>query len=203
MFVMTAKLSKPKLIAAGVILLGIILSIVMLLSGGKDTTSPLPTGGTDEERAAYLGTFGWSINAVPKETQTVTIPNAEDNKVFARYNELQVSQGFDLLKYAGKEVTRFVYEILNYPNATAPVYAGVLVHEGRIIGGEITDTSPEGVIHGFKKPGSLSDSTEQEPTTPTEAGTTVPTEAGTTVPTEAETTAPTEAETTASPTPTH
>ena len=175
MFVMTAKLSKPKLIAAGVILVAVIAAIIMLLKGGSNSTPVLPKGGTDVERAAYLGTFGWSINAQPKETQTVTIPNAQDNKVFARYNDLQLSQGFDLRNYAGQEVTRFVYEILNYPDAKAPVYAGLLVKDGHIIGGEITDTSPNGVIHGFKKPGT---------TAPTESTTATP---ETTVP---ETTAP-------------
>lgn len=166
MFVMTAKLSKPKLIAAGVILVGLIAALVMLLSGPKSTASSLPDGSSNEERAAYLATYGWSIDALPKETQAVTIPDPETNRVFARYNDLQISQGFDLLPYRGKEVTRFVYEILNYPEATAPVYAGVLVYEGKIIGGEITDTSPEGVIHGFSKPGTPppSDSTEA-PTT--------------------------------------
>lgn len=159
MFVMTAKLSKPKLIAAGVILVGVILCLVMLLSGNKSGASSLPTGSSNEERAAYLATYGWSVDAIPKETQAVTIPDAETNKVFARYNELQLSQGFDLIPYKGKEVTRFVYEILNYPEATAPVYAGVLVYEGKIIGGEITDTAPNGVIHGFRKPGTAPEAT--------------------------------------------
>ncbi len=176
MFVMTAKVSKPKLIAAGVILIAVIAALVMLFTGGTGSTAPeLPKGATDAERAAYLATYGWSINARPKETQTVTIPNTQDNKVFARYNELQLNQGFDLRSYAGREVTRFVYEILNYPNATAPVYAGILVSEGNIIGGEITDTSPTGVIHGFRKPNATTP-TEQPPTEPSAATTTTPTE---------------------------
>lgn len=154
MFVMTAKLSKPKLFAAAVILVGVIVAIVMLLTGQGATVPSLPDGNSHEARAAYLATYGWSIDGIPKETQTVTIPDATENKVFARYNELQKDQGFDLLPYTGKEVIRYVYEILNYPDGTAPVYAGVLVFEGKIIGGEITDTSPNGVMHGFRKPGS-------------------------------------------------
>ncbi len=169
MFVMTAKVSKPKLIAAGVILVAVIAAIVMLFSGGSASAPALPQGATDAQRAAYLATFGWSINIQPKETQTVTIPDGKDNKVFARYNELQLNQGFDLRPYAGKEATRIVYEILNYPNATAPVYAGLLVKDGLIIGGEITDTSPKGVIHGFQKPGTT---TTTEPTTATDPTTT-------------------------------
>ena len=193
MFVMTAKLSKPKLLAAGVILVAVIAAIVMLLKGGSPSaTAELHKGSTDAERAAYLATYGWSINAQPKETQTVTVPNATDNKIFARYNDLQISQGFDLTPYAGQEVTRYVYEILNYPDATAPVYAGLLVKEGLIIGGEITDTSPNGVMHGFQKPGTTQSGSEsQAPTESTTVQPTDPTEAQPTNPSETTATEPT------------
>lgn len=154
MFVLTAKLSKTKLIAAGITLLAAIVLIVLLAtSGGSDAPSKsAPIGNTNDDRVAYLATFGWSVNAEPKETQKVKIPDTTDNKVFARYNDLQKSQGFDLTDYAGKEVMRYVYEILNYPDATAPVYASILVNDGRIIGGDITDSAPNGVIHGFSLP---------------------------------------------------
>ena len=186
MFVMTAKLSKPKLFAAGVILVALIAALIMLFSGNTEPAEPLPMGRSHEERAAYLATYGWSIDTQPKETQTVTIPKAEDNKVFARYNELQVNQGFDLKNYGGKEATRYVYEILNYPEASAPVYAGILVYEGKIIGGEITDTSPNGVIHGFRKPENITP-TEESASAPTET-TALPTTTTESVPTESETT---------------
>ncbi len=189
MFVMTAKLSKPKLLAAGVVVLGMVVGLVMLLCGKGGTAPSLPLGDSSEARAAYLATYGWSIDVNAKETQTVTIPDGGENKVFARYNELQQSQGFDLSPYAGKEVTRYVYEILNYPEASAPVYAGVLVHEGRIIGGEITDTSPGGVIHGFKKPGSSTQSAPTEPS-PTETSASV-SESEETLPPSEEATEPT------------
>ncbi len=172
MFVMTAKLSKPKLIAAGLIVLCVIAMIVLLLSGGDEVSAP--KGTTNDERVAYLATFGWSVNAQPHETQKVKIPDTGENKVFARYNELQRSQGFDLTRFSGKEVMRYVYEILNYPEASAPVYASVLVCDGSIIGGDITDTSADGVIHGFQKP-SLPETPTQE-TQPSTQRTQPPTE---------------------------
>lgn len=153
MFVMTAKLSKTKLFAAGLILLAaIILVVVFVTAGGGETGENIPVGETNDDRVAYLASFGWSVNAQPKQTQQVKIPDSAENKVFARYNELQLSQGFDLTKYAGKEATRYVYEILNYPEAEEPVYASILVHDGKIIGGDITDSSPNGLIHGFQMP---------------------------------------------------
>lgn len=166
MFVLTAKLSKPKLIAAGVLLLAAIVLIVLLaVSGGSGSSGDtLPAGNTNDERVAYLATFGWSVNAEPTETQRVKIPDTADNKVFARYNDLQKSQGFDLTDYAGKEAERYVYEVLNYPEASAPVYASVLVYDGRIIGGDVTDTAPDGLIHGFAKPGTTEPSSTAAPT---------------------------------------
>ena len=168
MFVLTAKLSKPKLIAAGLILLAAVLLIVLLVLSGDGGPSALPEGGTNDQRLAYLATYGWSVNAMPTESQKVKIPDTADNAVFARYNDLQKSQGFDLTDYAGKEVMRYVYEILNYPDASAPVYASVLVCDGSIIGGDITDTSADGVIHGFQKPSLPENKAPVESTAPTQ-----------------------------------
>ena len=170
MFVMTAKLSKSKLFAAGLILLAaIILIVVFVTAGGGDAVENTPVGETNDDRVAYLASFGWSVNAQPKQTQQVKIPDSTENKVFARYNELQISQGFDLTKYAGKEATRYVYEILNYPEAKEPVYASILVYDGKIIGGDITDSSPNGLIHGFQIPSGANSGASEEAQEPTSA----------------------------------
>jgi hypothetical protein len=181
---MTAKISKSKLIAGGVALIAVIALIIALAtsgSGGAKALEQLPLGQTNDERVAFLATYGWSVNADPVQTQRTKIPAITDNEVFARYNELQISQGFDLSGFAGKEAARYVYEVLNYPNATDPVYATVLVYEGHIIGGDVTNTAPTGVIHGFEMPGSLPEEVPSEATEPsgsTEGGEpTEPTEA--------------------------
>lgn len=153
MFVMTAKVSKAKLFAVGLILLAAIVLIVVFVTSGRSEAAEADlTGETNDQRVAYLASFGWSVDAQAKQTQQVKIPDTAENEVFARYNELQISQGFDLTKYAGKEVTRYVYEVLNYPEAKGPVYASLLVHDGKIVGGDITDSAPDGVIHGFQMP---------------------------------------------------
>ena len=46
---------------------------------------------------------------------------------------------------------RYVYKVENYPNATEPVYATLLVYKSQVIGGDITDTSANGMIQGLKK----------------------------------------------------
>ena len=141
MFVMTAKLSKPRLIAAGVLILAVVILVVALVSGGGGGSADAPDGATNDARLAYLAGFGWSVNGTPKQTQQVRIPKSADDRVFSRYNALQKSQGFDLTAHAGKEATRYVYEILNYPDASAPVYASVLVLDKNTVTGGTTATS--------------------------------------------------------------
>ena len=45
---------------------------------------------------------------------------------------------------------RYVLRISIYPNATEPVYATLLVYKNQIIGGDVTNTSAQGKIHGFQ-----------------------------------------------------
>ena len=44
MFVMTAKLSKPRLIAAGVLILAVVILVVALVSGGGGGSADAPDG---------------------------------------------------------------------------------------------------------------------------------------------------------------
>lgn len=162
MVVMTAKVSKAKLIAAVCILAAVICVAVILLSGGNKNeeageATEVAIDNTDvttnEKRIAYLSAYGWDVNEQPVESQEVLIPE-EMNEVFAKYNELQQSQGFDLTKFAGRQVKRYVYEVTNYEGATEPVYATLLIYRGTVIGGDVTSTAGAGLIHGFTKPAS-------------------------------------------------
>ena len=151
MLVMTAKVDKKKIaiILAAVIL--VITMIVMLFKGG-DSTHTASTGvSNNDARVAFLRSFGWDVTTSPVESSQVRIPE-KTTEVFDRYNELQKSQGYDLKNFAGKTATRYVYKVNNYPGATAPVYATILVYKNQVIGGDVTDTSAKGVVRGFKMP---------------------------------------------------
>ena len=150
MLVMTAKLSKKKiaLIFTAVVLL--IAAIVVIFSGDSTATMS-PNVSSNDARVAFLKGFGWEVTTSPVESGQVKVPQ-NASPIFERYNALQKSQGYDLSAYAGKTVMRYVYEIKNYPGATEPVYATVLVYKDKIIGGDITDTSAKGKIQGFKMP---------------------------------------------------
>jgi hypothetical protein len=150
MFVLTAKVSKTKiaLIVTAVIAVVVIAVILHAAKKGQNNEKQ-PAADTNEGRILFLTGFGWEINTEPVQMQNVTVPK-EDSEVFTRYNELQKSQGYDLTKYRGKQVTRYVYEILNYPNAKGPVYATLFVYQGKVIGGDVTNSEENGRMHGFK-----------------------------------------------------
>lgn len=153
MFVLTAKVSKTKIAAIITILIAIVVLIaVVAAGGGSNGNDTPPNADTNDARVTFLAQYGWQVNADPVETQKVTIPSTEESDVFQRYNDLQKSMGYDLSAYSGKTVTRYVYEILNYPDAQSPVYATLFVHKGQVIGGDVTNTAPDGAMHGFTSP---------------------------------------------------
>lgn len=162
MMVMTAKVDIKKILIVLAAVVGVILGIVLLFGGNEQEAAPTaaPAANSNDARVEFLKGFGWDVSTSPTESGQVRIPQT-DSQVFERYNALQKSQGYDLSQYAGKNVMRYVYKVNNFPGATEPVYATVLVYKNQIIGGDITDTSPKGVIQGFKMQG---DSTSQ--TTP-------------------------------------
>lgn len=152
MLVMTAKVDKKKIALIFAAVVVAIAALVMLIRGGGDSTPTVSTGVTNNDgRVAFLESFGWDVTTSPVESSQVKIPK-EASEVFERYNALQKSQGYDLSQYAGKAVMRYVYQINNYPGATEPIYATLLVYKDQVIGGDVTDTSAKGKIQGFKMP---------------------------------------------------
>lgn len=160
--VMTAKVDFKKIIIILAAVAGLILAAVLLFGGGEDTAPTAATGITNNDsRVKFLEDMGWDVSASPTESSQVRIPETQSD-VFSRYNALQKSQGYDLSQFAGKTVMRYVYKVNNFPGATEPVYATVLVYKNQIIGGDITDTAAKGIIQGFQKQAS-----ETQPTTAT------------------------------------
>ena len=162
MMVMTAKVDMKKTVIALCCVVAVIVAII-LCAGGTDTqaTSAAPVSNNDG-RVQFLKGFGWEVSATPTESSQVRIPE-QTSEVFDRYNQLQKSQGYDLSKLAGKNAMRYVYQISNYPGATDPVYATVLVYRNQIVGGDVTDTSPKGKVQGFKMPAASTAPSESVP----------------------------------------
>lgn len=151
MMVMTAKVDMKKIVIALAAVAAVIIALVLLFGGGDATPTAAGAVTNNDARVKFLENFGWQVSASPVESSQVRIPS-EQTQVFERYNALQKSQGYDLSQYAGKTVMRYVYKVNNYPNATEPVYATVLVYKNQVIGGDITDTAANGKIRPFQMP---------------------------------------------------
>lgn len=151
--IMTAKVDLKKiLMVIGGIALALV-ALIWLLGGSDDTVAETSafTASNNDQRVKFLTDYGWDVTTSPVETSQVKIPE-ESSEAFQRYSLLQKSNGFDLSPYTGKKVMRYVYQINNYPGATEPVYATLLVYKNQIIGGDVTNTAANGKIQGFKMP---------------------------------------------------
>ena len=158
--VMTAKVDLKKILMILAAVAAVILALLLLLGGGRDAAQTgAPTVSGNDARVNFLTGLGWEVEASPTESGQVKIPE-QSGEVFDRYNLLQKGQGYDLSRYAGKKVMRYVYKITNYPGASEPVYATLLVYKNQIIGGDVTCTGGKGKIQGLK----MSAATESTPT---------------------------------------
>ena len=160
MMVMTAKVDfKKVLIILGMVAL-LIIGVILLFGGGDDAAATSAAAvSNNDARVKFLTDFGWDVTTSPAESSQVRIPE-NNSEVYDRYNQLQKSQGYDLTSYAGKNVMRYVYKINNYPGATEPVYATLLVYKNQVIGGDVTDTAANGQVRGFKMPQTAATPTE-------------------------------------------
>ena len=149
MMVMTAKVDIKKVMVALAAAAALILALILLLGGTGTTQTAAPAAGSNDARVEFLKSLGWDVTTSPVQSSQVKIPEQPD-EVFNRYNALQKGQGYDLSQYAGKKVMRYVYKVNNYPDATEPVYATILVYKNEIIGGDITNTSPNGKIQSLQ-----------------------------------------------------
>ena len=165
MMVMTAKVDFKKIMLGLAAAAALILTLILLFGSGDTTQTAAPALSGNDARVKFLTDFGWEVTTSPVESSQVKIPS-ETTEVFDRYNALQKSQGYDLSQYAGKKVMRYVYKIGNYPGATEPVYATLLVYKNQVIGGDVTDTAAKGHIRPFKMPENTTSAPTQTTTVP-------------------------------------
>lgn len=160
MMFMTARVDLKKILLAVLGVAAVIVALIALFgSAGSSADTAAPSLSGNDARVAFLKGYGWEVAASPSESGQVRIPQTV-TEVFERYNSLQKSQGYDLSQYAGKTVMRYVYKIQNYPGATDPVYATLLVYKNQIIGGDVTNTASGGTVSGFAMPESTPETTQ-------------------------------------------
>lgn len=144
MLIWTAKFSRKKAVAA-VILLGVVMAALIILVGRapKEAEIPLPRLTNNEERVAYLQSLGWEVEPEPIETLQFLLP-PELTEPYLSYNELQLSQGFDLAKCRGKQVARYTYAVTNYPGQPDGVQANLYICEETPAAGDVCSSGSNG-----------------------------------------------------------
>ena len=149
MFVVSVKTGKKRMILVLAALLAVLTALLAAakLLGTAHGADSLPAGETNGERLAFLAGYGWEAEEEPVELREVVIPDEFDD-VYLRYNEVQKAQGMDLLPYAGKTCSQWIYNVTNYPSEEA-VHASILVFDGKIIGGDLSSTEIDGFLCAF------------------------------------------------------
>ena len=105
---------------------------------------------TNDDRIDFLEQFGWTVSESAVSEESVTIPD-EFDKIMLSYNEFQRQMGLDLAKYKGKKVTRYTYEVTNYPEYEGRVYANILIYRNKVIGGDVCSADSKGFLQTFIK----------------------------------------------------
>ncbi len=82
----------------------------------------------------------YDVSETPAEVVDVTIP-MQFNAVYERYNNLLKEGEYDLTPYKGKKCKRYTYLI---PSKNAR--ANILVYNGKIIGGDISSITIDGIM---------------------------------------------------------
>jgi len=149
MFVKTFRLHRPiALILVAVIACGMGVGATQLLGKSDIMAVSTPTVTDNAGRIAFLGSFGWQVEEEPHEILEIVIPY-EFDAVYEQYNQLQLSQGYDLTRWRGMTAKRYTYRITNYPNSTDEIYANLILCKEQIIAGDVSSVSLHGFMHGL------------------------------------------------------
>lgn len=157
MFIFTARVTRKKL-AVGAAALFLVFACVLTVGriGRTDSVGTAANAVSDkvktnEDKIAYLESFGWQVKQEPVAVEELMIPEEFDS-TYEEYLALQTEQDFDLSRYSGKRVKRFTYEITNYPTGETGVQASLLIYKDRVIGGQVLSAKLDGFLHGLAMP---------------------------------------------------
>jgi len=118
--------------------------LVLLLCGcgGNDGEERGMTSEVD--RHWYLEKMGRTAAEAPISVQEIELPEAFP-PVLEEYNRLQLQQGFDLKKYAGKRITVYTYELYN-EDSSSLLFVSLYQYKDRIVGGDVHSPALNGYI---------------------------------------------------------
>lgn len=150
MFICSFKLNKTRVLSAIAALCLSLTLVFLMLPDPTDSTASAGTVTVKDEQAMveYLESIGRTVSPQALLIEEITIPETF-NEEYEEYNQLQVSCGFDLKKYTGKNVKKYTYKVLNYEDEKEEVVANLLVFEDTVIGGDVSSTALGGFCEGL------------------------------------------------------
>lgn len=153
MFVLTTRLRKKRAILVGALAILLIAGGLLWRGLSREAEAPEETVLRDnEDRIAYLKKLGWEVDEEPVESMELELPE-ELTGSYAAYNELQLAQGFDLRDYLGQGVSRWTYQVRNYPDRPEDVQLNLYLCEDRPIAGDIIAGGEGGFQGTLRYPG--------------------------------------------------
>lgn len=153
MFVLTTRLRKKRAILVGVLAILLIAGGLLWWGLSREAEAPEETVLRDnEDRIAYLKELGWEVDEEPVESMELELPE-ELTGSYAAYNELQLAQGFNLRDYLGQGVSRWTYQVRNYPDRPEDVQLNLYLCEDRPIAGDIIAGGEGGFQGTLRYPG--------------------------------------------------
>ena len=153
MFVLTTRLRKKRAILVGALAILLIAGGLLWRGLSREAEAPEETVLRDnEDRIAYLKELGWEVDEEPVESMELELPE-ELTGSYAAYNELQLAQGFDLRDYLGQGVSRWTYQVRNYPDWPEDVQLNLYLCEDRPIAGDIIAGGEGGFQGTLRYPG--------------------------------------------------
>ena len=161
MFILTARLSKKRVLR---VLLAALVVVVLLVCALYDPKEPPAEEDTmlknNADRIAYLNSLGWEVTPEPTESLQLLLPETLPSNYLA-YNQSQLAQGFDLNTCCGKQLTRYTYTVTNYPHYPKGVQLNLYLCDDRVVAGDIIATGANGFQAGLLYPKQTTEDAEQ------------------------------------------
>jgi len=149
MLIMTAKLSKWKMLTFGLIAVLALSSLFFLREDAAPVFAQSGKMSDAKARLEFIESLGWQVEE--GDFMEVNIPEEFDD-VYGKYNERQKSQGFVLEKFRGKRAMHYSYTIKNYPTGEEGVTLCLVVYKDKIIAGDVSSPKLDSFMHGLEMP---------------------------------------------------
>lgn len=143
MLIWTTRFSRKKAVLS-VLAFGLVMVLLILLTARlKSGPEPLPRLADNAQRVEYLRSLGWEVEEEPLETLQFLLPDPL-TEPYLTYNELQLEQGFDLNGCAGEQLTRYTYQVTNYPDRPDDVQANLYLRGDAPVAGDLCGIGADG-----------------------------------------------------------